>query len=92
VRVFRDPLDPLWRRGPSGYALKIRLYRFVPYVNGWGRNPGEVSTIDGAGRVLDSEQLDDVLSVRDVSWDRYDVRFRYDQHGKTYEGKLALGQ
>jgi hypothetical protein len=61
-------------------------------ISGRGRAPGEGEVVDGKGRTLDTEQLDDVLSIHDVEWSAYDVRFTFERDGKLYEDKLVLVQ
>jgi hypothetical protein len=51
-----------------------------------------VEVLDRAGRVIDRERLDDVMSVRDVRWERFKVDLLYDRDGHAYQTALDLPQ
>jgi hypothetical protein len=51
-----------------------------------------VRVLDRSGRVIDSEPLEDVVSVRGVSWSRFSVSFWYSRDGREYQSSLDLPQ
>ena len=64
----------------------------LPPILARGRAPGEAEVIDLRGRVLDREHFEDVDSISDVEWGRYNVQFIYQQDGRTFRTSLDLAQ
>jgi hypothetical protein len=74
---------------------RIEVYRYLPlpfHLSGAGDAPGEVRVLDRSGRVVDSEPLEDVNSVEDVRWNRFNVTFEYRRDGRSYQSSLDLPQ
>jgi hypothetical protein len=75
------------------YRIEGYRYLHLPFrLSGAGPSPGEVRVLDRSGRVIDSERLEDVESVQDVRWSRFNVTFGYRRDGRTYQTSLDLPQ
>ena len=65
----------------------------VPKVlGGPGGGAGGVEVLDREGRRIDSEEIQNVRSVRDIRWERFRVDFTYTRYGQSYESYLELPQ
>jgi hypothetical protein len=75
------------------YRIEGYRYLRLPFhLSGLGAAPGEVRVLDGSGRVIDSESLEDVESVQDIRWNRFNVTFGYRRNGHAYQSTLDLPQ
>lgn len=75
------------------YTMEAYRYLRLPFqLSGPGAAPGEVRVLDRAGRVIDAESLEDVESVQDVRWNRFNVMFAYLRNGRAYQSSLDLPQ
>jgi hypothetical protein len=82
---------------PSGdrqYELAGYRYAWAPFhLAGGGRAPGELRVLRIADRrVIDRRQVEDVFSVRDVEWSKFNVTFVSQRNGRAYQTTLDLPQ
>jgi hypothetical protein len=80
--------------GDRQYELEGYRYARLPFnLEGRGPAPGEVRVLRIADKKeIDRTQVEDVWSVRDIQWNRFDVTFVSQRNGRAYRSTLDLPQ
>jgi len=83
-----------WYPDPT-HRYYLGVYRDfpLPFRLGGGESPGTVKLFDSlANQELDQERVDNVFTIRDISWDPYEVTFVYGRGGVDYRAHLRIVQ